>query len=224
MSNQHHDLKSTSINIFKPTTSQLYNDQYPNDLLDLGIIYDLTKDEKIAKTLKESSQEIFLAQSNYAITLGRLFTDVYETLNAKDNNIELYYKWIELNHFSPEISQNYRRRYFLHKNTNLAGRNTVATLSQDTVNEILNSDNVDFYIKKLDHGSNEDEIKNLLSKKIVEEAGDGSKPMELIVAEFDLCEYDKFIKDLKEKFKTLTETEKKEAEKYLQKLHDLLKF
>lgn len=223
MSNQHHDLKSTSINIFKPTTTQLYNDQYPNDLLDLDIIYDLTKDENIANILKKSSQEIFLAQSNYSITLGKLFTEVYKALNDKENNYELYYKWIELNHFSPEISQNYRRRYFLYEKANEKGKEVVLKLSQTTINDIIDSDHIDMYLEKINNNIPEDEIISLL-KGTSNDKDDPAKPMELIMAEFDLCEYDKFVEDMKIKFKSLTEKEKSEAEKYIKKLHDIFKF
>lgn len=192
------------------------------DVIDFKLIDTLSEDKKIIKELKENSIKIFSIQTKAVIEMGEVFFNVYNLLSKSGSKEGIYTKWLELTGVSPRTALNYRKRYDIYNQVNEIGKNIIKKLPQKLIDEIYNKEDKNSILKAINSGEDRVSLETLLEDKrqVIEVITKEKKEM---FKEIKISRYIEIFNELPVKYETLDEKRKKELEKHLKKIEEILK-
>ncbi|MHA5068387.1 hypothetical protein [Cetobacterium somerae] len=199
------------------------NQKEIEDIINLNLLKELTTDEKIIDLLLKSSIDIFTIQSKNVIELGKIFKNVFDELGGEGSKyVGLYEKWLILNNISKSTALRYRKRYELYNSVTLDKKNIILLLSQKYIDLIYLEENKNRIIELINKGANKKEIVELIdNQEIIIPISEKTKEF---VKKFDYVpKFIKFSSEVDNKIKELDEKKKRDLQKYLKKIEELLK-
>ncbi|MGL4803199.1 MAG: hypothetical protein ACRC18_13130 [Cetobacterium sp.] len=199
------------------------NQKEIEDIININLLKELTTDEKIIDLLLKSSIDIFKVQSKNVIELGKIFKNVFDELGGEGSKyVGLYEKWLIVNNISKSTALRYRKRYELYNSVTLDKKNIILLLSQKYIDLIYLEENKNRIIELINKGANKKEIVELIdNQEIIIPISEKTKE---VVKEFDYVpKFIKFSSEVDNKIKELDEKKKRDLQKYLKKIEELLK-
>ncbi|MHA4987916.1 hypothetical protein [Cetobacterium somerae] len=189
-----------------------------DSIVNLDLIRDLTDDKEIADMLIFKTTSLINLQIKNAISLGEIFTSVFDRLSKSGSKYEgLYEKWLQLNGVNKKTALRYRKRYELYSLVN--NKEPIAIMPQKYIDILHSEEDKTEYINVINNGATYEEIINLLKDKTI-----SPEKIEYVnVIDFDFSNYNTLFSDLDKKVENLKEKEKKELQKYLKKIEEILK-
>ncbi|MGL5593420.1 MAG: hypothetical protein ACRDDH_05745 [Cetobacterium sp.] len=199
------------------------NQKEIENLIDINIFKGITSDEKIVNLLLNSSIELFNIQAKNVIELGRIFKNVYDELGGEGSKYTgLYEKWLLVNNISKSTALRYRKRFELYDNIIPEKKNVILLLPQKYIDLIYLEENKDKYITLINKGANNKEIIELIDNQdIVIPILEKSKKEVDINFNF-IPKFIKFSSEIDYKIKELDDKKKRDLQKYLKKIEELL--
>ena len=199
------------------------NQKEIEDIIDVNLFKELTTDEKILDLLLKSSIEIFKVQTKNVIELGKIFKDVFDKLGGEGSKyVGLYEKWLIANNISKSTALRYRKRYELYSNVLPDKKNIILLLSQKYIDLIYLEENKDRIIELINKGANKKEIVELIdNQEIINPIL--KIPKECLIEIEYIPKFIKFSSEVDNKIKELDENKKRDLQKYLKKIEELLK-
>ncbi|MEG0069562.1 hypothetical protein [Cetobacterium sp.] len=191
------------------------------DIIDFNLLDTLDTDKKTMNFLRENTIKIFSIQSKCVIELGKVLSDVYETLAKTGSKDGVYTKWLEISGVSPRTALNYRKRYSLYESVNEDGKIFVSKIPQKLVDLVCVSETKEEYIAKINEGISRIELEKEIEYAIEKKAS-ASLPKVQVIEEFDFCQYIEIFKEIDSKVKSLEDNKRLEVKKYLDKVIKLL--
>ena len=86
-----------------------------DSIVNLDLIRDLTDDKEIADMLISKTTSLINLQIKNAISLGEIFTSVFDKLSKSGSKYDgLYEKWLQVNGVNKKTALRYRKRYELY--------------------------------------------------------------------------------------------------------------
>lgn len=199
------------------------NQKEIEDIIDINLFKELTTDEKILDLLLKSSIEIFKVQAKNVIELGKIFKNVFDELGGEGSKyLGLYEKWLIVNNISKSTALRYRKRYELYSSVTLDKKNIILLLPQKYIDLIYLEENKNRIIELINKGANKKEIVELIdNQEIIIPISEKSKE---VITEFNYVpKFIKFSSEVDNKIKELDENKKRDLQKYLKKIEELLK-
>ena len=199
------------------------NQKEIEDIIDINLFKELTTDEKILDLLLKSSIEIFKVQTKNVIELGKIFKNVFDELGGEGSKyLGLYEKWLIVNNISKSTALRYRKRYELYSSVTLDKKNIILLLPQKYIDLIYLEENKNRIIELINKGANKKEIVELIdNQEIIIPISEKSKE---VITEFNYVpKFIKFSSEVDNKIKELDEKKKRDLQKYLKKIEELLK-
>lgn len=199
------------------------NQKEIEDIIDINLFKELTTDEKILNLLLKSSIEIFNVQAKNVIELGKIFKNVFDELGGEGSKyLGLYEKWLIANNISKSTALRYRKRYELYSSVNLDKKNIILLLPQKYIDLIYLEENKNRIIELINKGASKKEIVELIDNQgIIIPISEKSKE---VITEFNYVpKFIKFSSEIDNKIKELDEKKKRDLQKYLKKIEELLK-
>ena len=199
------------------------NQKEIEDIIDVNLFKELTTDEKILDLLLKSSIEIFKVQTKNVIELGKIFKNVFDELGGEGSKyLGLYEKWLIANNISKSTALRYRKRYELYSSVTLDKKNIILLLPQKYIDLIYLEENKNRIIELINKGANKKEIVELIdNQEIIIPISEKSKE---VITEFNYVpKFIKFSSEVDNKIKELDEKKKRDLQKYLKKIEELLK-
>ena len=199
------------------------NQKEIEDIIDINLFKELTTDEKILDLLLKSSIEIFKVQTKNVIELGKIFKNVFDELGGEGSKyLGLYEKWLIVNNISKSTALRYRKRYELYSSVTLDKKNIILLLPQKYIDLIYLEENKNRIIELINKGANKKEIVELIdNQEIIIPISEKSKE---VITEFNYVpKFIKFSSEIDNKIKELDEKKKRDLQKYLKKIEELLK-
>ena len=199
------------------------NQKEIEDIIDVNLFKELTTDEKILDLLLKSSIEIFKVQTKNVIELGKIFKNVFDELGGEGSKyLGLYEKWLIANNISKSTALRYRKRYELYSSVTLDKKNIILLLPQKYIDLIYLEENKNRIIELINKGANKKEIVELIdNQEIIIPISEKSKE---VITEFNYVpKFIKFSSEIDNKIKELDEKKKRDLQKYLKKIEELLK-
>lgn len=193
------------------------------DIININLFKELTTDEKIIDLLLKSSIDIFKVQAKNVIELGKIFKNVFDELGGEGSKyIGLYEKWLIANNISKSTALRYRKRYELYSSVTLDKKNLILLLPQKYIDLIYLEENKSRIIELINKGANKKEIVELIdNQEIIIPISEKTKE---IIKEFNYVpKFIKFSSEVDNKIKELDEKKKRDLQKYLKKIEELLK-
>lgn len=199
------------------------NQKEIEDIININLLKELTTDEKIIDLLLKSSIEIFKVQAKNVIELGKIFKDVFDTLGGEGSKyVGLYEKWLIVNNISKSTALRYRKRYELYSSVTLDKKNLILLLPQKYIDLIYLEENKNKIIELINKGANKKEIVEIIdNQEIIIPISEKTKE---VIKEFNyIPKFIKFSSEVDNKIKELDEKKKRDLQKYLKKIEELLK-
>ncbi|WP_281699633.1 hypothetical protein [Cetobacterium somerae] len=199
------------------------NQKEIEDIININLLKELTTDEKIIDLLLKSSMEIFKVQAKNVIELGKIFKDVFDALGGEGSKyVGLYEKWLIVNNISKSTALRYRKRYELYSSVTLDKKNLILLLPQKYIDLIYLEENKNKIIELINKGANKKEIVELIdNQEIIIPISEKTKE---VIKEFNyIPKFIKFSSEVDNKIKELDEKKKRDLQKYLKKIEELLK-
>lgn len=199
------------------------NQKEIEDIININLFKELTTDEKILDLLLKSSIEIFKVQTKNVIELGKIFKNVFDELGGEGSKyLGLYEKWLIANNISKSTALRYRKRYELYSSVTLNKKNIILLLPQKYIDLIYLEENKNRIIELINKGANKKEIVELIDNQeiiipISEKSKEGIKEFNYVP------KFIKFSSEVDNKIKELDENKKRNLQKYLKKIEELLK-
>lgn len=193
------------------------------DIININLFKELTTDEKIIDLLLKNSIEIFKIQAKNVIELGKIFKNVFDELGGEGSKyIGLYEKWLIANNISKSTALRYRKRYELYSSVTLDKKNLILLLPQKYIDLIYLEENKSRIIELINKGANKKEIVELIdNQEIIIPISEKTKE---VIKEFNYVpKFIKFSSEVDNKIKELDEKKKRDLQKYLKKIEELLK-
>lgn len=193
------------------------------DIININLFKELTTDEKIIDLLLKSSIEIFKVQAKNVIELGKIFKNVFDELGGEGSKyIGFYEKWLIANNISKSTALRYRKRYELYSSVTLDKKNLILLLPQKYIDLIYLEENKSRIIELINKGANKKEIVELIdNQEIIIPISEKTKE---VIKEFNYVpKFIKFSSEVDNKIKELDEKKKRDLQKYLKKIEELLK-
>lgn len=204
------NLNSDSENFFK-------------EYLNLELLNELTQDKDLLKFLKEQSLELFKIQSKSVLLLGKVFNEVYEKLGKQGSLNGIYEKWLSINNISSRTALRYRKRYELFKIVDETKKERVALLAQKYIDFISSEDDKEKYIEVINKSESIKEIIEYVEEQKKVEVIHKNEEIEMCNDIFNYSpKYIKFEKDINNKIENLSAKDKKNLQKYLEKIDQIL--
>ncbi|MDX8337448.1 hypothetical protein [Candidatus Cetobacterium colombiensis] len=199
------------------------NQKEIENIINISLFKELTTDEKIIDLLLKSSIEIFKIQAKNVIELGKIFKNVFDELGGEGSKYTgLYEKWLVVNNISKSTALRYRKRYELYSSVTLDKKNIILLLPQKYIDLIYLEENKNKFIELINKGANKKEIMELIDNQ--EMIIPISEKTEEIITEFNyIPKFIKFSNEIDNKIKELDEKKKRDLQKYLKKIEELLK-
>lgn len=199
------------------------NQKEIEEIIDISLFKELTTDEKILDLLLKSSIELFKVQAKNVIELGKIFKNVFDELGGEGSKyLGLYEKWLIANNISKSTALRYRKRYELYSSVTLDKKNIILLLPQKYIDLIYLEENKNRIIELINKGANKKEIVELIdNQEIIIPISEKSKE---VITEFNYVpKFIKFSSEIDNKIKELDEKKKRDLQKYLKKIEELLK-
>lgn len=193
-------------------------DSYKIDsIVNLDLIRDLTDDKEITDMLISKTTSLINLQIKSAISLGDIFTTVFEKLSKAGSKYEgLYEKWLNLNGINKKTALRYRKRYKLYSLVN--NKESIAIMPQKYIDMLYSQEDKTEYINIINNGATYEEVINLLKDKTIV-----PEKIEYVnMVDFDFRNYNTLFIDIDKKVESLKDKEKKELQKYLMKIQEIL--
>lgn len=188
-----------------------------DSIVNLDLIRNLTDDEEIIDMLISKTTSLINLQIKNAISLGEIFTSVFDRLSKSGSKYDgLYEKWLQLNGVNKKTALRYRKRYELYSLVN--NKESIAIMPQKYIDLLYSEEDKTEYINIINNGATYEEIVSLLKDKTII-----SEKIEYInVVDFDFKNYNTLFIDIDKKAESLKDKEKKELQKYLMKIQEIL--
>ncbi|MGL4875351.1 MAG: hypothetical protein ACRCZO_06930 [Cetobacterium sp.] len=188
-----------------------------DSIINLDLIRELTDDDKIKEMLLEKTKLLINIQIKNNLSLGEIFTSVFNILSKEGSKYDgLYEKWLQINGINKRTALRYRKRYELY--SAVKNKEFVAIMPQKYIDLISSQENNSNYIELIDSSSSYEEISKILeSNEILPQKIDYK---ENISFNFEI--YNKLFVDLDKKIVNLKAKDRKELQKYLIKIEELL--
>ena len=199
------------------------NQKEIEDIININIFKELTTDEKILDLLFKSSIEIFKIQTKNVIELGKIFKNVFDELGGEGSKyLGLYEKWLVANNISKSTALRYRKRYELYNNVIPSKKNIILLLPQKYIDLIYLKENRNEIIELINKEANKKDIIEFIdNQEIVIPISEKSKD---VITEFNyIPQFIKFSSEVDNKIKELDENKKRDLQKYLKKIDELLR-
>ncbi|WP_297406164.1 hypothetical protein [uncultured Cetobacterium sp.] len=190
-----------------------------SEIIDFQLINTLVEDKNIIKELKENSIKIFSIQSKAVIDMGEIFHNVYNLLSKSGSKDGVYTKWLEITGVSPRTALNYRKRYDLYCKVSSEGKILIKKMPQKIIDNIYNMENKDNIVNAINKG--EDFLKYLSNNLDTQHQIEIKKSTEFF-QEIKINKYIEVFNNLPSKYNNLNEKKKRELEKYLKKIDEIL--
>lgn len=188
-----------------------------DSIVNLDLIRDLTDDKEITDMLISKTTSLINLQIKNAISLGEIFTSVFEKLSKSGSKYDgLYEKWLQLNGVNKKTALRYRKRYELYSLVN--NKESIAIMPQKYIDMLYSEEDKTEYINVINNGATYQEVINLLKDKII-----ASEKIEYVnVVDFDFRNCNTLFIDIDKKVESLKDKEKKELQKHLIKIQEIL--
>ncbi|MEG0236549.1 MAG: hypothetical protein RR523_07470 [Cetobacterium sp.] len=188
-----------------------------DSIVNLDLIRDLTDDKEITDMLISKTTSLINLQIKNAISLGEIFTFVFEKLSKSGSKYDgLYEKWLQLNGVNKKTALRYRKRYELYSLVN--NKESIAIMPQKYIDMLYSEEDKTEYINIINNGATYEEVINLLKDKTI-----APEKIEYVnVVDFDFRNYNTLFIDIDKKVESLKDKEKKELQKYLMKIQEIL--
>lgn len=199
------------------------NQKEIEDIININIFKELTTDEKILDLLFKSSIEIFKIQTKNVIELGKIFKNVFDELGGEGSKyLGLYEKWLIANNISKSTALRYRKRYELYNNVIPSKKNIILLLPQKYIDLIYLKENRNEIIELINKEANKKDIIEFIdNQEIIIPISEKSKD---VITEFNyIPQFIKFSSEVDNKIKELDENKKRDLQKYLKKIDELLR-
>ncbi|MDX8337421.1 hypothetical protein [Candidatus Cetobacterium colombiensis] len=188
-----------------------------DSIVNLDLIKSLTDDKEITDMLISKTSSLINLQIKNALSLGEIFTSVFEKLSKSGSKYDgLYEKWLQLNGINKKTALRYRKRYELY--LLVKNKESIAIMPQKYIDILYSEEDKTKYINNINNGATCEEIVNLLKDKTeiskIEEYSN--------TTDFDFKNYSTLFVDFNRKIETLKEKEKIELQKYLEKINKIL--
>lgn len=188
-----------------------------DSIINLDLIRELTDNNKIREMLLEKTKLLINLQIKNNLALGEIFTSVFNLLSKEGSKYEgLYEKWLHINGINKRTALRYRKRYELY--SAVKNKEFVAIMPQKYIDLISSQENNSNYIELIDSSSNYEEISKILESREIPPQKIDYK--ENISFNFEI--YNKLFVDLDKKIVNLKDKDRKELQKYLIKIEELL--
>lgn len=188
-----------------------------DSIVNLDLIRDLTDDKEITDMLISKTTSLINLQIKNAISLGEIFTYVFERLSKSGSKYDgLYEKWLQLNGVNKKTALRYRKRYELYSLVN--NKESIAIMPQKYIDMLYTEEDKTEYINIINNGATYEEVINLLKDKTIV-----PEKIEYVnTIDFDFRNYNTLFIDIDKKVESLKDKEKKELQKYLMKIQEIL--
>lgn len=200
------------------STEKKEKENYKIDsIVNLNLIRDLTEDKEIIDMLISKTTSLINLQIKNAISLGEIFTSVFDKLSKSGSKYEgLYEKWLQINGINKKTALRYRKRYELYSIVN--NKESIAIMPQKYIDLLYSEKDKTEYINTINNGATYEEILNLLKDKtVIPEKIEYTNSID-----FDFRNYNTLFTDIDKKVESLKDKEKKELQKYLLKIQEIL--
>ncbi len=200
------------------STEKKEEENYKIDsIVNLNLIRDLTEDKEIIDMLISKTTSLINLQIKNAISLGEIFTSVFDKLSKSGSKYEgLYEKWLQINGINKKTALRYRKRYELYSIVN--NKESIAIMPQKYIDLLYSEKDKTEYINTINNGATYEEILNLLKDKtVIPEKIEYTNSID-----FDFRNYNTLFTDIDKKVESLKDKEKKELQKYLLKIQEIL--
>lgn len=188
-----------------------------DSIVNLNLIKELTDNKEIIDMLISKTACLVNLQIKNAISLGEIFTSVFNVLSKAGSKYEgLYEKWLRLNGINKKTALRYRKRYELYSMVNK--KEIVAIMPQKYIDILYSEKNKSEYMNMMDNGATYEEIINLLKDKTIT----CEKIEYSNINDFDFRNYNTLFFDIDKKIENLKEKDKKELQKHLEKIENIL--
>ncbi|MGL5052278.1 MAG: hypothetical protein ACRC5W_01590 [Cetobacterium sp.] len=189
-----------------------------DSIVNLDLIRELTDDNEISEMLIAKTTSLINLQIKNAISLGEIFTFVFDKLSKSGSKYEgLYEKWLFLNGVNKKTALRYRKRYELY--SIVENKEIIAIMPQKYIDIFYSESEKNKYIELINNGGVYKEIINLLETKTI---GDLVLESDSSI-DFNFKNYKTLFLNIDEKIINLKEKDKKSLEKYLKKIEEILK-
>lgn len=212
------EIKNMLQNSIDKTNVKKEEENYKIDsIVNLDLIRDLTDDKEITDMLISKTTSLINLQIKNAISLGEIFTSVFERLSKSGSKYDgLYEKWLQLNGVNKKTALRYRKRYELYSLVN--NKESIAIMPQKYIDVLYSEEDKTEYINIINNGATYEEVINLLKDKTI-----APEKIEYVnVVDFDFRNYNTLFIDIDKKVESLKDKEKKELQKYLMKIQEIL--
>lgn len=217
------DIKNMLQNsIDKPNVKKEEEYTYEVDsIINLDLIRELSDDNEISKLLVDKTKSLINLQIKNAISLGEIFTSVFDKLSKSGSKYEgLYEKWLQLNDINKKTALRYRKRYELYSMIN--NKETIAIMPQKYIDILYSEEDKTKYIELIEKGATSKEIIEYIDSQGIVEL----KTVNLIEERDEIFnhipKYLNFSKEINRKIETLDEKKKRDLQKYLDKIDKIL--
>lgn len=212
------EIKNMIQNSIDKTNGKKEEQNYKIDsIVNLDLIRDLTDDKEITDMLISKTTSLINLQIKNAISLGEIFTSVFDKLSKSGSKYDgLYEKWLQLNGVNKKTALRYRKRYELYSLVN--NKESIAIMPQKYIDMLYSEEDRSEYINIINSGATYEEVMNRLKDKTIV-----SERIEYTdIVDFDFRNYNTLFIDIDKKVEGLKEKEKKELQKYLMKIQEIL--
>ena len=212
------EIKNMLQNSIDKTSVKKEEENYKIDsIVNLDLIRDLTDDKEITEMLISKTTSLINLQIKNAISLGEIFTSVFDRLSKSGSKYDgLYEKWLQLNGVNKKTALRYRKRYELYSLVN--NKESIAIMPQKYIDMLYSEEDKTEYVNIINNGATYEEVINLLKAKTI-----APEKIEYVnVANFDFRNYNTLFIDIDKKVESLKDKEKKELQKYLMKIQEIL--
>ncbi|MCX3068369.1 hypothetical protein OQE61_12770 [Cetobacterium somerae] len=212
------EIKNMIQNSIDKTNGKKEEQNYKIDsIVNLDLIRDLTDNKEITDMLISKTTSLINLQIKNAISLGEIFTSVFDKLSKSGSKYDgLYEKWLQLNGVNKKTALRYRKRYELYSLVN--NKESIAIMPQKYIDMLYSEEDRSEYINIINSGATYEEVMNRLKDKTIV-----SERIEYTdIVDFDFRNYNTLFIDIDKKVEGLKEKEKKELQKYLMKIQEIL--
>lgn len=203
--------------IEKPVSIKEENSYKIDSIINLDLIRELTDDRELVEILINKTKSLINLQIKNALAFGEIFTSVFNTLSKEGSKYEgLYEKWLQINGINKRTALRYRKRYELYSIVN--NKEFIAIMPQKYIELMHSEEDNSRYIELINNSSTYEELITFLESSNIHQ----EKVIHKENFDFSFENYNKLFEDLDKKIENLKYNEKKELQKYLIKIEELL--
>lgn len=191
------------------------------EIIDFSILDEITPNIETKKLLEEYTIKLLNIQANSTIALGMIFTEIYDKLALKGSENGVYEKWLSINNFNKTTAWRYRQRYMIYNSVSEEKKAIVAILPQNIIKEIHNL-GIEESVGIINNSENKEKIIEFFTPIGIIENKRSEKNNK---DEVEIRDYDFIFKKIEEKkckIDELEEEKRKELNKYLKKIEEIL--